>query len=240
MENLPKRIKREIFRANKKANKLRRKYGFKNAKSKCTKDTLFEIEIKVPYEDFIAGKIPNIEEAKEYAYFYNRDDMYFGVEKIKDGKLKEYYEQTMPYIKMFSKNFNEIIDTFKCLNIANINNQNELIKFLNEKEILKDNYIFKINNSIFYLNYSSFDIDINDVDEIYFYQYEFTKNRIFLRNMNDCIFKNGREIIRYSKELNRIDRIYFETRTNDDKIIFYYYDVIDNKLKNCSEVLIRI
>lgn len=227
MEALPRRIRKEIKRANRKANRLRRKLGLKNAKSKCTKKTITEIEIKVPYEDFMNGKIPSLEDAKEYAYFYDRDDKYFGSEKIKDGKLKEFYE----YLTHFNFSDSDII--FKNLSICGFT-IDDTIKMLNEK--IKNNILLKIDNHKFHLNYFSYNAKTLNKDHAYFYEDEFSNFRCLLKDKYNFL---GREILRFSFIENRIDRIYFET-INNKKTIFYYYDIDKNLNQICNEVLISI
>ena len=84
---------REIKRANKKANKLRRAFGFKDAKSKCTKKTLIKV---VSYEDFLKGQDCTPHSYDDYVILYERDDGYYGAERITDGELKEVYVDLLP------------------------------------------------------------------------------------------------------------------------------------------------
>lgn len=223
METLPRKIKREIKRANKQANRLRRKLGLKNAKSKCTKKTITEIEIKVPYEDYINGKIPSIEDAKEYAYFYDRGDGYFGAEKIKDGKLKEYYHYNYSNFlirkgleKDFIKNnFNfSVYDVFE--------------KF--ESTILPNNDIFYINGKLFFKSYYSINNN-NEIEDTYYYESSFSTSRLLIHDKEGIL---GREIIRVSNKTKKINKVYFETLTDNNKTIFYYYDTS----MECQEVLL--
>lgn len=225
METLPRKIRKEIKRANRKANRLRRKLGLKNAKSKCTKKTITEIEIKVSYEDYINGKIPSIKDAKEYAYFYDRCDGYFGAEKIKDGKLKEYYHYNYSNFlirkgleKDFIKNnFNlSPYDVFEAL----------------EKNILQEYDIFYINGKLFFKNYYSINNN-NEIEDVYYYESKFSTNRLLIHDKEGII---GREIIRVSNDTKKINKIYFETTFEKDKAIFYYYD---SSFK-CHEVLLEI
>lgn len=87
---------KEIKRANKKANKLRRSLGFKDAKSKCTKKTLIKV---VSYEDFLKGQDCTPHSYDDYVVLYERDDGYYGAERITDGELKEIYVDLLPIPK---------------------------------------------------------------------------------------------------------------------------------------------
>lgn len=225
METLPRRIKREIKRANRKANRLRRKLGLKNAKSICNKNNITEIEIKVPYEDFINGKIPSLKDVKEYAYFYNRDDGYFGAEKIKDGKLKEYYHYNYSNFlirkglekDLIKNNFNfSAYDVFEEL----------------ENTILPNNDIFYVNGKLFFKSYYSINKN-NEMDDIYYYESGFSKVRLLTHDKEGIL---GREIIRVSNKTKKINKVYFETQTDDNRTIFYYYDAS----MKCQEVLLTL
>lgn len=87
---------KEIKRANKKANKLRRSLGFKDTKSKCTKKTLIKV---VSYEDFLKGQDCTPHSYDDYVILYERDDGYYGAERITDGELKEIYVDLLPIPK---------------------------------------------------------------------------------------------------------------------------------------------
>ena len=233
---IPKRIWKEIKRANKKANRLRRKLGLKNAKSKCTKDSLYEIEVKVPYEDYKNGKIPSsLEDCNEYAYFYTRDDLYFGAEKIKNGKLKEYYETLNPnnFIAIENEGDNCFSDHYVSYNNIMSSNRDSIINTLNGM-IKNKEYQFKINGKKYYANYYSI-TPKNEIDQIYFYEIKYSKGcRDFLYDFDG---KYGREILRYSFKENRIDKVYFETKDKDN-LIFYYTNPNENW--TCNEVLVSL
>lgn len=235
MMTIPKRIWKEIKRTNKKANRLRRKLGLKNAKSKCTKDSLYEIEIKVSYEDYKNGKIPSLEDCNEYAYFYTRDDLYFGVEKVKNGKLKEYYESLNPnnFIAIENEGNNCFSDQFIRYNNIVSSNRDYIIYTIND--LIKNKiYQFKVNGKKYYANYFSI-TPKNEIDQIYFYEIKYSKGcRDFLY---DFIGKCGREILRYSLKENKIDKVYFETKDENNKLVFYY---ADPNTWVCNEVLIEI
>ena len=241
MEDLPRKIRREIKKANKLSNKLRRKMWLKNAKSRCTKDTFTEIEVKCSYEDFIAGKIPSIEEAKEYAYFYKRDDGYFGAEKIKNGKLKEFYEMCIPHNK----------NVYEKMNYTNICSGN-ITDLLKEIEILIENKnnIFCINGVKYYVNYFSIDPKSLDSEHIYIYPLEIDSIKdlsIFYMFKNffkyNNIFKNLEgiyfPIFRYNKNRKIIDLIYLENLYKDF-LNFYYFNIENKNLLSLREMLIRI
>lgn len=228
METLPRKIKREIKRANRKANRLRRKLGLKNVKSKCTKKTITEIEIKVPYEDYINGKIPSIKDTKEYAYFYNRGDGYFGAEKIKDEKLKEYYEIINPSI---SEDFFNRRQIYKIKNFY-ISSLKELVEILSNN--IKNELVFGLNGKIFYLNYCSFNLK-NQITDLYFYEYGISSNHEFLKD----VLKEGREILRFSLEKNRLDRVYLEEKTKENLTVFYYYDITTQNTLVLKECLLQ-
>lgn len=224
METLPRRIKREIKRANRKANRLRRKLGLKNAKSKCTKKTITEIEIKVPYEDYINGKIPSIKDTKEYAYFYDRGDGYFGAEKIKDGKLKEYYHYNYSNFLIRKGLEKDLIKNNFILSPYDV--FEEL-----EKNILQEYDIFYINGKLFFKNYYSINKN-NEIEDIYYYESKFSTSRLLIHDKNGVL---GREIIRVSNNTKKINKVYFETTFEKDKTIFYYYDTSFK----CHEVLLE-
>lgn len=225
MEALPRKIRKEIKKANRKANRLRRKLGLKNAKSKCNEKNITEIEIKVSYEDFINGKIPSLDDAKEYAYFYDRDDGYFGAEKIKDGKLKEYYH--FNYSNFLIRNGLEKDFIKNNFNLSPYDVFEEL-----EKNILKEYDIFYINGKLFFKNYYSINKN-NEIEDIYFYESEFSTCRLLIHDKEGIL---GREIIRISNNTKKINKIYFETKLEKNKTIFYYYDMAFK----CHEVLLEV
>lgn len=234
MEDLPRKIRREIKKANKLSNKFRRKMGLKNAKSRCTDDTFTEIEVKCSYEDFIAGKIPSIEEAKEYAYFYERDDNYFGAEKIKNGKLKEFYEKILidSYANYGINVCSVKIETLKSIDILNLINS-----FIKNKK-----YNFIVNGIEYYPSYFSINAKTLKKEHLYFYPVQYGST--IIRNISKyhgILYGKKRyfEIFRYSFISNKIDKIYVEDILNDNDKIFYYFDV-ENNIIDCHEILMTI
>ena len=242
MEDLPRSIRKEIRKANILSNKLRRKMGLKDAKSQCTEDTFTEIEVKCSFEDFKAGKIPDIKNAKEYAYFYDRDDGYFGAEKIKDGKLKEFYEVCLPYGRIAYNNINYI-----NLQIGTIQ---ELL--LEIENMIKNGYnSFCINGVKYYMNYYSInpqnlskeylyiyplnaDNYTKDLNIFYMFENFFEYKKLIFDNLEGIYFP----IFRYSFIKNRIDLVYLENFCSGS-IFFYYFDIKNKKSLSLKEMLIE-
>lgn len=243
MEDLPRSIRREIKKANALSNKLRRKMGLKNAKSRCTKGTFTEIEVKCSFEDFKNGKVPDIKNAKEYAYFYDRDDGYFGAEKIKDGKLKEFYELCVPQRKVSYYNIN-------CIDLRAGTIQ-DLLKEI-ENLIENGNNLFCIDGVKYYMNYYSINPQSLDKEYVYLYPLEVNNDikdiSLFymFKNFSEYkvdIFDNLKEIyfpiFRYSFISKKIDLIYLEN-IYKGSMVFYYFNIRDEKFLNLKEILLSI
>lgn len=215
---------REINRAHKKAHKLLVKAGYKGLKySKLSKDDIYEIEIKLTPEEFkaVQGKDIHIEDYdlkdRDIAYFYDRKDAdIFTCEKIRNGKLKEYYASVFDLVlklhddeASFAQRFNgfgkQLVNVIDCT--------------LRRSSLATG---FFVNDVFFYPSYMSFDIDKNAPDEMYFYpdMNEHTESFYLSKDFS----KKTIEIIRVNISSLKVSQIYVETFLGDGNVEFVYYN----------------
>lgn len=225
MRLIPENLRREIKRANKKANKLRRKNGYP-AVSKINDFNFTNIEVKIPIEDLNKD---DIDLFKEYAYFYNREDLLMGAEKIKDGKLKEYYDKAT-YFDYNLKDF----ESFSLICSKDL-----IVKKLDD--YFMQNGIpeigFKINNHSYMKRYYSFNSETNELEDIYFYRKEvLTTSDIIISSKYLSGSNNCTDIIRVSNKTFKVNKLYLSVDKpdlhvkglNDPDYCFYYFSPEQN------------
>lgn len=195
MKRIPEHLRKEIFRANKKRNRLNNKYA--KAITKISDINFNRIEVKLDRKELENDKQYSIltDKFDEYAYFYSRYDNRMGAEKIKHGKLKEYYDS----IVKFKLKENKFCPKFISLNDV-----------LNKKLSLEELFGgFYIGNSYFYLNYCSINAKTNQIDDYYFYteDFEYFDNFYFLQK--DTL--KSTLILRLDAHTNEISKIYVQS-----------------------------
>lgn len=227
MKRIPEHLRKEIIRANRKKNRLSKKLiGTTN---KITDLNFDHLEVKVPAEKFLDLNDSSIC-YDEYAYFYDsKNKETFNIEKVKHGKLKEYYERFLNLHiidNSFAKHFNGRF--FDCID--------ELSRTMTKEDLLAG---FYINGIYFYSNYYTVNLK-NEITEIYFQSKspclllpnsELTSKVVILRfDINTFTLTKI-----YTLELYDSSNVYHK-KYNGAKSFFKYYTP-DEELK-LQEVLI--
>lgn len=217
MKQIPEHLRKEIIRANKKRNRLHRKlFGGIN---EVTDYNFDHIEVKMSRDEFLNydGSGFNY---NEYAYFYKPDGKYsLCAEKIKNHKLKEYYENIVyfevtfnPFAKKFYGKFDD------CLNLLESN--------FTKEDIVSGFYL----NDVYYSPQYYSITTKNEIESMYFYS---TQSICLL---DEFLGDIGTTILRINTKDFKISKIYFHPSQQKDLInIFYYYN---RNEKQFSEVIV--
>lgn len=233
MKQIQAHLRREIFRADKKKRKLQKKLlGFT---SKINDSNFDLIEVIVQRDDFLNENKRTLN-FDEYAYCLKDGTFSQGIAKIKNHKLKEYYESTFfrntlqdnPYAKGFSGRFED------CLN--------SLEKYFKKEDLLSGFYI----NKVYYRQvYSSINTK-NEITDYYF------NGSTCLCPIKEFLGMPCVLVIRMSQNNDefRISRVYifvldenFLKKVSQKynitvKTLFFYYDKED--LNSFKRALLRI
>lgn len=223
MKQIPESLLREINRAHKKSDKLRRKLGYTGLRSrKLTKDDIYEIEVKVSPEEYekLNGRLPELEEIdftdRQWAYFYNRKETtLFTAEKILNGELKEYYAE-ISTVHSHLENEMHIFSGYGPWLVNMLDYQMSMSTLLTG---------FNINGVPFYPNYVSVDPATNKPDQAYFYAPSEKLTNFFVRNQT-----GQSEIVRVSLADYKVSQIYTMRKIDEDHCAFAYYKP-DNLVK---------
>lgn len=211
MKRIPEHLRKEIFNANEKRNELNNKYA--KAETKISNINFNRIEVKLDRKEFENDKKYSIltDKFDEYAYFYSRYDNRMGAEKIKNGKLKEYYDNVVDF---------------------NLLNNHEAIHFDSLNDILNKELSFidlfggfYLKNSFFYLNYCSINAKTNQIDDFYFYTKDFQFFDEFEFMSKDRL--KSTMILRLDAHTNKISKIYIQS-CDVDFIQKKFIETVDN------------
>lgn len=211
MKQILEHLEKEINDAIKLRDLLSKKYFYKE---KATFDNIKFIEFKISKDEFLSqnGKFS----FNEYS-IGNKTEKFLNVLKIKNHKLKEYYEVIMPFIikNDYAPSFNGNLK--QCFDLIN--------QIVNKNNILSG---FKINNNFFTCCYISVNTN-NEIDDFYF-----RCNNPIICDFGEFFGEKCLITIRFNAKTFKINKIYITivdfplfTKKYNSKILWlnYYYNL---------------